>query len=145
MILVLAGATVALLPSRAKLQKLRAGIYPVGAVEFLRSHPVPARMFNDDNWGSYLILACPERKVFIDGRFDIYEYGGVLIDYFNLFNLREAPKPLLDKYGIDAALVRTGSPLRTYFEAARDWRIIYEDSTSMIYVRNTSSAKPPDS
>jgi hypothetical protein len=136
MMVVLAGAIAALLPTRSKLEQFRARIYPDGAVEYLRSHAVPERMFNDDNWGSYLIRACPNRKVFIDGRYDIYEYGGVLMDYFNLYNLREDPRPILEKYRIDAALLRTGSALHSYFAMLSGWHEAYRDSTSVIYVRN---------
>lgn len=140
MIVVLVAVTLALIPSRSKLEQIRARIYPVGAVEFLGQHPVPARMFNDDNWGGYLIRALPGHRVFIDGRFDIYEYGGVLLDYYNFVNLREDPGKLMEKYRLDSALVRTGGAVQHYFEDLQGWRKVYQDSTSVIYVRNG----PPD-
>jgi hypothetical protein len=142
MTVVLVAAMLPLVPSKAKLEQIRTRLYPAGAVEYLRHHAVPARMFNDDNWGSYLIRACPDRKVFIDGRYDIYEYGGVLVDYFNLYNLREDPRPILKKYRIDAALLRTGSALHSYFAMMSGWREAYRDSTSAIYIRTGHPPAP---
>jgi hypothetical protein len=125
---------VALFPSRTTLEGTQARFYPVGAVQYMREHPTPAPMFNDDNWGGYLIWAIPRRPVFIDGRFDIYEYGGVLTDYYNFITLRGNPKEFLEKYGFQSALVRH-SALQGYFGASPDWTEIYQDSTSVIFRR----------
>jgi hypothetical protein len=143
MIVVLAAATLVLIPSRSKLEQIRARVYPVGAVKFLRQHAVPERMFNDDNWGGYLIRALPERRVFMDGRFDIYEYGGVLLDYYNFVNRRDDPGKLLKKYRLDSVLLRTGGALQSYFAASQDWRKVYQDSTSVIYVRDGADSGAP--
>ncbi len=130
-----------LFPSAAKLQKNLAANYPVGAVQYLRSHPEVGPMFNTDSWGSYLIWAIPGRKVFIDGRYDIYEYGGVLSDYVNLIHLREDPDHGMQKYGLRAVLLSPGNDLEKYFENSPAWRNVYRDSTSVIFVLE----KSPDS
>jgi len=49
-------------PTKAEL------VYPVKAVEWLRSNPMPGEVFAPYGWGGYLIWKYPERKVFIDGR-----------------------------------------------------------------------------
>ena len=46
--------------------------YPVAAVEFVRHHEIPGPLFNDFNWGGYLIFALPEHPVSIDGRTNLY-------------------------------------------------------------------------
>jgi len=42
--------------------------YPVGAVAYLRSHPLPGNMFTVYHWAGYFEWKLPERKQFIDGR-----------------------------------------------------------------------------
>ena len=43
------------------------------AVEFLRAHPESGAIYNDYGWGGYLIWKLyPQRKVYIDGRADVY-------------------------------------------------------------------------
>ena len=62
----------ALLPSNRKLDQALAKTYPVSAVDYLRQHPVPVGMFNEDTWGSFLIWSLGTRhQVFIDGRAEI--------------------------------------------------------------------------
>jgi hypothetical protein len=70
-----------LYPSRQEIEQAVAAQYPQKAVEYLRHHPVPGRIFSLVRWGGYLIWSRgPEYKVFIDSRLDMYEQAGVLSD-----------------------------------------------------------------
>ncbi len=63
-------------------------IKPVYAVEFLKKEHISGNMFNDDEFGDYIIYrAYPQYKVFIDGRADIYGNEKIQ-DYLNVVNLR---------------------------------------------------------
>ncbi len=126
---------VALFPSRTKLRQMLARNWPVGAVQYLRRHPVAGNMFNTDLWGSYLIWAMPGHGVFIDGRFDIYEYGGVLLDFYKLKHLRGNPHLFLGRYDINSALVQRGTTVGNYFAALPGWHKVYEDRNSVIFTR----------
>jgi hypothetical protein len=126
----------ALLPSNARLQETLRRRYPVGAVEYLRAHPVPSGMFNDDHWGGFLIWSlAPEHKVFIDGRLDIYEYAGVLADYISITRTEQNAPALLRKYGIRACLLYPEGPLVSMLAVSRDWDKAYEDDRSVIFLR----------
>lgn len=126
----------ALLPSNAKLQETLRRTYPVGAVEYLRAHPVPSGMFNDDHWGGFLIWSLwPEHKVFIDGRLDIYEYGGVLADYLPIARADQNTFVLLHKYDIKSCLLPREGPLVSKLAASPDWEKAHEDSISIIFQR----------
>jgi hypothetical protein len=46
----------------------RTGGYPVQAIAYLRDHPCPGNLFNDYNYGGFLIWKLPNVPVFIDGR-----------------------------------------------------------------------------
>lgn len=137
---------VAIFPSSAKLKQMLAASYPVGGVQYLREHPGMGNMYNSDLWGSYLIWAIPERNVFIDGRMDIYEYGGVLLDYYNFINLQGNPDRFFGKYNLKAALVKPGDPFIRYFQTSPDWTNVFHDQTSIIFARasGTSPVKSAD-
>src|SRR4030095_6420684 len=48
-------------------------LFPSGAVEFLPADAADARVFNDDTLGGYLLWrAFPPRRVFFDGRLQVY-------------------------------------------------------------------------
>jgi hypothetical protein len=127
---------VVLLPSNAKLQETLRRTFPVGAVEYLRAHPIPNGMFNDDHWGGFLIWKLwPEHKVFIDGRLDIYEYGGVLADYVSITRADQTAPVLLKKYDIRACLLPREAPLVTKLALSPSWEKTYEDGNSVIFRR----------
>lgn len=126
----------ALLPSNMRLQETLRRTYPVGAVEYLRAHPVPSGMFNDDHWGGFLIWSLgPQHKVFIDGRLDIYEYAGVLADYVSIARADQSAFVLLQKYGIRACLLSREVPLVAKLAGSPDWAKAYEDDHSVIFLR----------
>jgi hypothetical protein len=127
-------STMALLPSKRDLNEMVAKDYPVGAVEYLRQNPQPTGMFNEYGWGGYLIWQLPEQRVFIDGRGDIYEYSGVFKDYIDIASLSRNTFQLLGKYGVRSCLVQTKGPLATLLSASSDWKQVYSDDLSAIFV-----------
>ena len=136
----------ALWPTDTRLQGTLRRAYPVGAVEYLRAHPVPRGMVNDGNWGGFLIWSlAPEHKVFIDGRLDIYEYAGVLADYVSIMRAEQNTPMLLRKYGIRACLVHREIQLVGMLAASHDWEKVYEDDHSVIFLRagNANWEKAP--
>ncbi|PYV23572.1 MAG: hypothetical protein DMG24_13610, partial [Acidobacteria bacterium] len=122
-----------LFPSSAVVDEALDRQYPKRAVEFLRQHPSIGPTFNENAWGGYLLWS--GRKVFIDGRSEIYEYAGVLEDYIRIVNLDPAAQLLLRKYGVEACLLEKGTSLGTFLAALPDWKRVYEDNLSVIYVR----------
>jgi hypothetical protein len=54
--------------------------YPVDAVNYLRQHPVAGPLYNNFNWGGFLIFYMPQYPVAIDGRTDLY--GDQLVSHF---------------------------------------------------------------
>jgi hypothetical protein len=128
---------VALFPSATKLKGMLASAYPVGAVQYLKEHREVGKMFNTDLWGGFLIWANPEKKVFTDTRADIYEYGGVLRNYYDFINLQGNPERFLGEYDLTAALVKPGIPVTRYFQTSPDWKIVFQDSTSILFARAT--------
>lgn len=130
-------AIVFLFPSRARLQ---AGVElwnPTGAVRYLREHPVNGRLLNFDDWGGYLIETLGQ-KVFIDGRADIYEPGGVLLDYLHIYYPQSETMFLLRKYHIDSCLMPSNAPLVTMLAAMPGWKVAYRDQISVLIGRVTN-------
>jgi len=110
--------------------------FPQGAVQYLRRHPVPGPMFNVDYWGGYLIQSLgPQHKVFIDGRFDLYEYSGVVRDYVSIYGLQGDSAMLLRKYNVRSCLIERASPLAASLAKSPDWRQVYADELSAVFVK----------
>lgn len=132
MALVLAGV-LWYFPSNPVLERTVAKSFPVAAVEYLRKNPVPSPMFNTYGFGGYLIWS--DRKVFVDGRADPYERGGVLGDYFGVARLEPSALAILKTYGIRSCLLERKEPLATVLGALPQWRQVYADNVAILFVR----------
>jgi hypothetical protein len=111
-------------------------VFPVKAVDFLKSEAIPGRMFNNDEFGDYIIFAAwPAYQVYIDGRSDMYgeKYAG---DYFKVARVLPGWKEVLKKYDIGWVIFDTRSPLSGALSDQSDWRPIYSDPIATIFVKN---------
>jgi len=111
-------------------------IFPVAAVEFLKREPIAGNMFNNDEFGDYIIFtAWPAYRVYIDGRTDMYgeKYGG---DYLKIANVQPGWKEILKKYGVSWVIFDTQSPLTAALHDQVDWQPIYSDPVATIFVKN---------
>ena len=132
-----------LFPSRHAVDEQVGAEYPRSALQYLTDHPVGGKLLNEYGWGGYLIWAAPGRNmVFVDGRADLYEYGGVLADYMNIVRLDPSAMQLLKKYDVQACLIRRDAPLGTALSAASGWERVYEDPLAAVYVRKPRAATP---
>ena len=132
----MAGAAAAMIhyyPSREFLQGKINADFPVGAVAYLDAHNVPGPMYNTYYFGGYLLGT--GRKVFIDGRGDLYERTGVMSDVFTAAQIKSAPLRILDHYQIASCLLIKDEPLAVALAASPKWRRIYVDGTAAIFER----------
>ena len=133
-------------PSREALQQRVAQDYPAGAVAYLDSHNVPEPMLNAYYFGGYLVGT--GRKVFIDGRGDLYERSGVLADYLTLTAVKPGALQILDRYQIASCLLTKDEPLAVVLANSPNWKRVYIDGTAALFVREGASELPktgPDS
>jgi hypothetical protein len=125
-------------PSKAFLDKKVADNFPVKAVEYLQQHPVPGPIFDNYNFGGYLLWS--GQRVFIDGRSELYEDGGVLSDYLYISALKPGALTVLYNYGVRSCLLDRGGPLSTVLRASPDWRRVYVDNLTALYIRKDAFA-----
>jgi len=104
------------------------------AVEFLQKSEPRGNLFNDDEWGDYLIYAMdPPPRLFLDGRLDMYGEQ-VLEDYAKIVMLDKEADDLLDSYKIEWVLFPP-SPLTRYLQAQGHWKEIFADEQILILTR----------
>jgi hypothetical protein len=124
--------------------------FPAGAVSFLQRHPPAGPIFNDYDWGGYLIWKLyPSTRVFIDGRADLYAgptcgqlKDGWLLDQFaDTYQFKGGWQTDLERWDIRTALVPPDSALAVGLRGAPGWSIIYEDSQAMILALSAPSAR----
>lgn len=113
------------------------GKKPVEAVEFLKSEHVPGHMFNNDEFGDYLIYAAyPRYRVFFDGRSDMYGEERAR-EYRKVITLAAGWEEVFAKYDIGWVFFDADSILSRFLMENGQWRLIYADGVADIFVKNT--------
>jgi len=114
---------------------VRRSTFPEAACRFLDEHHLPGPMYNEYKWGGYLIWRFyPGRKVFMDGRAEVY-FGPAFDAYYSAHNAHANWQQALDRYRVDLALVEAGSALSKAMTASSHWQEVYRDPQSVIYIR----------
>jgi hypothetical protein len=111
-------------------------IKPVAAVEFLKKEHLDGHMFNNDEFGDYIIYAAwPEYRVFFDGRSDMY--GAKRIEeYSQIGGIKPEWRDVLDKYKMNWIIFDAHSPLSLFLMESHEWKLIYADKVADIFVKN---------
>jgi hypothetical protein len=116
--------------------KFDSKIKPAAAVEFLKKEHVTGNMYNEYEFGDYIIYsAYPQYKVFIDGRADMYGTEWMK-DYYKLSQLKQGWDKVLEKNNINFIIFNTDSILSRFLLGRNEWRLIYSDKVANIFVKN---------
>lgn len=103
--------------------------YPEEGADFLAARGGVVRLFNDYNWGGYLIdRLYPSTRVFIDGRADFYG-SDILTDYARIARVAPGWDMLLLTYDVEAAIIPRNSDLAEALRQDPTWE---EDFTGRI-------------
>jgi hypothetical protein len=89
--------------------------FPVGAVEYLKTHGYPGRAFNKYGWGGYLEWKMPDEKCFIDGRMSNWvtddappgESNWAFKDYLRVLRGEIPAEEIWNKYGIETLILES--------------------------------------
>ena len=117
------------------------GQYPVNAVNFLRRNPVPGPLYNNLNWGGFLMWYMPDYPVAIDGRNDLYgdDMDKIFFDCQNA-----AASYTTDPYLNQARVVLLDSnlPLAKILSIDGRFELVYHDQIATVYARRQMPALP---
>ncbi|MDQ5943301.1 MAG: hypothetical protein QG675_69 [Patescibacteria group bacterium] len=106
--LFMAGLTVWQLLAGTIVDGRRDRSYPVAAVEYLANSPCQGRIFNDYNYGGYIIWKLPDSKVYIDGRMPSWSENNV--NYFDNYDRvlkdKEFRTREFERYSIKCVIIR---------------------------------------
>ncbi|MBN1221452.1 MAG: hypothetical protein JXM69_21205 [Anaerolineae bacterium] len=114
---------------------------PYQAVEFIKNRQPPGPMFNNYNWGGYLIFKLwPDYPVYIDGRTDLYD-DAFIRRYIDVMTANEGWPQTLDEAGINLVLVETNGTLAKLLKLNSEWAEIYQDNMAIIFVRSRGPSR----
>lgn len=114
-----------------------AGDYPYDGVKYLKSHLPEGAMYNEYDWGGYLLWSLPSEKVFIDGRMAVWKQGAknVFRDWEAITLLDENWRGLLESYNINWVILRRGHRIAEILRRDKDWQEVYVDALASVIIR----------
>lgn len=110
--------------------------YPYEAVGFMKENGVPSRLFNDFNWGGYLIWHFPSHRFFADGRMDNFFVNGrpFIENYWQIINLKTGWQEEIKKYQINGFLIARNWPLVAALKLDSQWQVALESEDSILFL-----------
>jgi hypothetical protein len=106
-------------------------VFPVQAANWLEEHPQTGQMFNEFNWGGYLLYRLwPEQRVFLDSQTDFY--GEALVrKYEQAITASAGWENVLSRYNVSWVILPQKARLISVLEK-EGWVTIYKDDTAVI-------------
>jgi hypothetical protein len=141
LLLVLVSATAVLSSEVAKRgSETLDNVFPVKATDYVVENNLKGRMFNEYGDGGYLIYRlAPQRKVFIDGRADMYG-DSFIAEYIEISGGGPQWKEKFDKLNIDYVICGKSMPLRQLLLAEKSFKEVYSDRSHSVLVKERSGA-----
>jgi len=123
-------------------------VWPTELLDDLRAqedeHPEGLRVFNDYDYGGFLIYFTPRLKPFVDDRCELFG-DRWLLEFVTSqqHGTADRIRDYQQRYGnFDLALVRTGSGFDAFFESQSDWQLIRKTGTATLYRRKELLPRP---
>jgi hypothetical protein len=118
--------------------------FPHAAVQQMEQGAWPGRLYNDYVWGGYLLWKLyPKRKVFIDGRAEVYYASGAFDDEMVLHNAENGWQEVLDRRQIDVILTARNDTLANALNRSPDWQRVFMGPAEAVYLRTRKPASLP--
>ena len=122
----------------------RTNDYPVAGVRYIKEAGLDGNLFNTYHWGGFLVWEFyPERRVFIDGRADMY--GDQFVEgYKKVYNVRSGWQEVLEQHQVEVALVEKDASVANLLAASPDWEEVFQGEVERIFVRAKRNQSPQD-
>ncbi len=119
------------------------GYYPVGSIQFILQNNLKGNVYIPWDWGSYAFWKLyPHNLISTDGRFEEV-YNEKIFDEAREFILKDDDykTKFLKKYHTDVVIVPTRLTDGSYIEKITNWRKVYTDNVSCVFVPDTNKTK----
>jgi hypothetical protein len=125
-------------PSRQD-QQAKIFYYPVGAVNYIKTHMLKGNVLPEFQWGEYIMWTCyPDCRVGMDGRYETVYPDRICDEYFNFIYGKPGWRTFLNKYPHDMIITEPDSIVHKLIQNETGWQKAFEDKGSVLFVKKTS-------
>jgi len=120
--------------SNRHLQGLVEKHYPVKAAEFVSQQGIPGPLYNDYNWGGYLLWRLPQLPVSMDGR--AWVYGDARVERnIETWNCEKDWKNDPELTSANVVIGSVNARLSTALKEDPRFKIAYDDGIAIVFVK----------
>ena len=116
--------------------------FPIQAEGLLERGSWPGNLYHDYEWGGYLIWTLaktqPPRKVFVDGRAEVYYPTHAFDDEITIQHAYAGWPEALDRWKVDTILTGSSGALAKALPFNKKWKLVFTGPVEVVYTR----AKP---
>lgn len=122
-------------PSNEELSGLVGSELPMGAVAYIHEHHLQGPLYNNFDWGGFLIYALPEMPVIIDGRTNVHGQDEISrsLQTWNVMGNDWYDDPLLQKANL--VIAQPGFSLTYVLRTDPHFKVVFDDGASVLYQR----------
>jgi len=118
--------------TETQLQAVVKSVYPVEAVDYVRRHRLPGPLFNDYDWGGFLLWSLPELPVVMDGRVNLY--GDEKFERsLNTWSGGKGWETDPDLLRAKLIIAKSDRQLTNLLRASPKYRVAYEDKVAVVF------------
>jgi hypothetical protein len=118
--------------------------FPQEAVALMQEGEWPGRLYNDYVWGGYLIWELyPKRKVFVDGRAEVYYPSRAFDDEMLIHQVRDGWDRALDRREVRVILTARGGGLAAALRRHPAWELAFTGPVEVVYLRRREGLTAP--
>jgi len=119
--------------TEARLQAVVKSVFPVDAADYVRREQLPGPLFNDYDWGGFLLWSLPGLPVMMDGRVNLYgddKFERSLNTWSGGRGWESDPDLIRAK----VVIAQKQRPLTALLRESPRYRIAYEDKVAVVFV-----------
>jgi len=122
-------------PTNQELAGLVGSELPMGAVAYIHEHHLQGPIYNNFDWGGFLIYALPEMPVVIDGRTNVHGQDEIArsLQTWNVMGNNWYDDPLLQKANL--VIAEPGFALTYVLRTDPHFKVAFDDGAVVLYQR----------
>jgi len=118
--------------------------FPRDAVRKMQDGAWEGPLYNDYEWGGYLIWKLyPTHPVFIDGRAEVYYPSKVFDDEMRIHRVADGWHEALDRRGVEVVLTNRFEPLAAALSRTPGWKRAFDGPVEVVFVRDAEESELP--
>jgi hypothetical protein len=123
--------------SNANMERETAKMFPVDAAKFVAEKNYAGPLYNDFNWGGYLIWALPEHPVALDGRTNLHGDERIL-RFGRVWSGLPTYRDDLDLNAANLVIAGAEMPLSALLLLDERFELVHKDDVALVFVRKAS-------